>query len=149
MPTAQDAYKGMIRDYLSPCLRQLGFKGSGGSYELPSDSHWILLGVQASQFSSAESVNFTINCKVVRRNRYDAARRQHLYLGPKPKPNTSAGSYGWSSRIGKLLPGGEDHWWVLRPTDSIDDLVEDVTIAVRDYVLPAVLAEVAATASDG
>jgi hypothetical protein len=143
--TAQDAYKRMIREHLSPRLRALGFKGSGGAYEWPSESHWIVLGVQASQFSSADGVKFTLNCQVVRRDVWEEARQKDSYLGSKPKPNTVAGSFVWWARIGSLMPGGEDKWWWLRPSDDVEALPEEVGSAVQEYVVPAIGREVEAT----
>ena len=147
MVTAQDAYKAMIRDLLSPGLRALGFKGSGGAYEWPSESHWIILGVQASKFSSANGVKFTLNCQVVRRDTWDEARRELSYLGSRPKPNTIAGGFVWHARIGKLMPVGEDKWWWLRASDDIAAIADEVAAAVRAYVVPAVQREVEATTS--
>lgn len=136
--TAQEAYKAMIRDRLSPRLRALGFKGSGGSYEWPSQTHWIILGVQASQFSSADGVKFTLNCQVVRRDVWEEARRERSFLGPRPKPNTIAGNFVWHARIGSLMPRGEDRWWWLRPSDDVETLTDEVVAAVQDSVVPAI-----------
>jgi hypothetical protein len=144
--TAQDAYKAMIRDHLSPRLRALGFKGSGGAYEWPSQSHWIILGVQKSQSSSATAVKFTLNCQVVRRDVWEKERQEHSYLGEKPNPNTIAGNVWWS-RIGRLMSGGEDKWWWLRPSQDLAGLAEEVASAVHQYVVRAMQREVEATKS--
>jgi hypothetical protein len=37
---AQDDYREMIRDHIAPALREMGFKGSGQNYALPSETHW-------------------------------------------------------------------------------------------------------------
>jgi hypothetical protein len=147
MATAQDAYKIMIRDHLSPRLRAAGFKGSSGAYELPSPSHWVVLGVQASQFSNAAEVRFTMNCQVVRRDAWEDARRERTHLGSKPKPNTIAGGFLWHSRIGKLMPAGQDKWWSLHPNDPLEVLAEEVVAAVTDYLLPAIQGEISAERS--
>ncbi len=47
-PTAQEQYRIMINGVISPALRSLGLKGSGGRYELPSVTHWALLDFQKS-----------------------------------------------------------------------------------------------------
>jgi hypothetical protein len=56
-----------------------------------------------------------------------------------------AGGFLWHRRIGKVMPQGEDHWWSLEPTDNLEDVAWEVSSAVRDYLLPAIQAEVAAT----
>jgi hypothetical protein len=146
--TAQDAYKTMVRDHLSPRLRALGFKGSGGAYQWPSESHWIIIGVQASQFSSAEGVKFTLNCQVVRRDVWEQARQDYSYVGTKPSPNTIAGSFVWHRRIGTLMPGRQDKWWWLRPSHDIEALAHEVATAVQDHVVPAIQHEVEATSGE-
>ena len=45
------------------------------------------------------------------------------------------------------MPDGQDHWWSLRPGDDAEGLADEVAAAVRDYLLPAVRAEVAATSN--
>ncbi len=42
-----------VKDLISPALRTMGFKGSGGRYQLPSEDQWALLGFQKSTFSDA------------------------------------------------------------------------------------------------
>jgi hypothetical protein len=143
--TAQDAYKTMLRDHLSPRLRALGFKGSAGAYDWSSQSHWIILGVQASQFSDRDEMRFTLNCQVVRRDVWEEARLENSYVGPKPKPNTMAGNFVWWTRIGRLLPGGEDKWWSLGPSDDAEALATEVACAVQTFALPAMQREVEAT----
>lgn len=46
--TAQDVYKRLINDSLSPAFRERGFSGSAGRYSLNSKTHWALLGFQKS-----------------------------------------------------------------------------------------------------
>lgn len=142
MATAQDAYKVMLRDHLSPKLRANGFKGSAGAYELPSQSHWVVLGIQASVYSSKDEVKFTLNCQVVPRDVWEEARGERPYLGEKPKPNTIAGGFLWHSRIGMLMPAGQDQWWSLRASDNAEVLAGEVAAAVRDYLLPAIRREI-------
>lgn len=145
MATAQDRFSSMVRDLVSPELRRMGFKGSGGRYELPSTTHWIVVGFQASQFSSADSMRFTVNCQVVRRDTWEEFRKERPYIGPKPKPNTVAGNFVWWTRIGSLMPPGEDQWWTLTAHDDIKAIAEDVLAAITQFVLPAIEREVSST----
>ena len=40
-------YQAFLRDLIAPAMRQLGFKGSRGVFELPDDRYWALVGFQA------------------------------------------------------------------------------------------------------
>jgi hypothetical protein len=143
--TAQESFRAMLKDHVSPALRAQGFQGSGGTYVRPSDSHWVLLGFQRSTSSDASAVKFTVNCKVVRRDVWDEMRQQVSYLGDKPTPTMSAGPFEWDRRLGELMPQGDDTWWWLRPEDDTARLAAEVIAAIQAYALPAMNAQVAET----
>lgn len=45
-PTPQQVYDDLMKATFAPALRGVGLKGSGGRFELPSDTYWALLGFQ-------------------------------------------------------------------------------------------------------
>ena len=134
----------MMKEDVAPRLRELGFKGSGQRFELPSEDFWALIGFQKSQWGSKEEVSFTVNITVASRRRWDEARQTRPYLGERPAPNSlytapklAMQDYIWQSRIGFLLPAGTDWWWELDPATDTRQLADDVVSAIRDYALPA------------
>jgi Domain of unknown function (DUF4304) len=134
---AQEKFAAMLRDEVAPALRELGFKGSGQSYKIPSETCWALLGFQKNKWSSAHHVMFTANVTVVSRKDWDEKRAERPYIGERPSPNTYYGTFAWQDRIGMLMPRGEDHWWdVLAETDT-REVAASVIEAVRGFVLPA------------
>ncbi len=142
--TAQEAYKALLKEHVAPALRDLGFKGSGREFELPSDTHWIQVGLQASTYSSADAVKFTVNLSAVRRDVWQRASSEQQWLGKKPKANTVSGVQGFQ-RIGKAMPQQQDHWWTLQPSDNLTVLSAEVVGAIRDFGIPALLSRVEAT----
>jgi hypothetical protein len=60
MTTAQDDFRAMLRDVLSPALRREGFKGSRVKYVV-RDAAWALVGFQRSTATNASAVKFTVN----------------------------------------------------------------------------------------
>ncbi|ETK34794.1 hypothetical protein MPTA5024_17550 [Microbispora sp. ATCC PTA-5024] len=132
MATAQETFRQMLRDDFAPALRELGLVGSGPLYRLPHDRHWALLGFQKSAFSTRELVSFTVNLSVVPKERERSVRG----LPFRPAASTFYGLSMWHSRIGRLLPGGHDHWWDVgtAPDPAVVDQVLD---GVRDFALPA------------
>jgi hypothetical protein len=137
MPRAQETYNDLLKTLIAPGLRELGFKGSGQNYRLPSDDHWAMLGFQKSTSSDANHVRFTANVLVVRRSAWDAARAESPHLPERPTATTYWGTYVWQKRIGELLAGGEDMWWDVEAGDSAAELADAIVWAVRDYALPA------------
>jgi hypothetical protein len=55
----------MIREHVAPALREMGFKGSGQNYSLPSETHWVSLWFQKSAYSDALRIRFTVHLLVV------------------------------------------------------------------------------------
>ena len=134
---AQEAFTVMMREQIAPALRSLGLKGSGQSYSIPSESHWALVGFQKSGASSAGAVKFTVNLQVQPRDAWERAYQERSWIGAKPSPNTLAGvEGGWWSRIGQLLPDGEDRWWWIEPDRPTEPVADEVIAAIRDYALP-------------
>lgn len=106
----------MLRDHVAPALREMGFRGSGQNFSLPSDSHWALLGFQKSQWSSEDKIAFTVNMTVVARDEWVAILAEYPELGERPGANWSPApifarvwqSGYWHSRIGMVMPGEGD-----------------------------------------
>jgi Domain of unknown function (DUF4304) len=139
--TAQETYRRMLKTQLAPGLRELGFKGSGRSYELPCPDHWAMLGLQGSKWNDSSEVLFTINLLVVSRSVWERERAQDSYLGAKPKPNYMYGTFAWWERIGSLMPEREDKWWTVNAGMDTEDLSREVLLAVESYGLPAMRAQ--------
>jgi hypothetical protein len=129
----------MMKEEIAPALRRLGFKGSGQRYELPSGTHWAILGFQKSAYSDSADARFTINLTVVGRDEWEEARRQRPYIGERPKPSTYSG-VGWESRIGQLMPGGEDRWWRISGDLPTEPVAGEVISAIEEFALPAMRA---------
>jgi Domain of unknown function (DUF4304) len=127
----------------------MGFKGSGQSFTLPSESHWVLVGFQKSTYSNADAVRFTINVTVVSKRRWRKAQGEHSYLSDRPSANISYGGFAWQRRIGQLVPDVEDKWWTVgtgRPTGSVSVEVLD---AIRVYAVPAIDRQLASEPGEG
>jgi hypothetical protein len=131
----QEIYKELVKDRISPALRDLGLKGSAGRYHLPSDGHWALIGFQKSAYSNAEHIKFTVNVLVVSREEWDGIRATRSHYPEKPTAGTHWAA-GAQARIGALMPIGEDYWWDLLPSTSTDELSNNVLGTIRDYALP-------------
>jgi hypothetical protein len=135
--SAQDEFRGFLRDLVSPAMRSAGLRGSAGRYHLPSPSCFALVGFQKSEWSTGSAVTFTVNLKVVSREVWKLAREDQSWLPETPAPSTRYPVAEWSPRIGSLMPGGQDHWWWLRPGQSLEPLAAEVIGALTDYGLPA------------
>lgn len=143
--TAQELYDAAIKQRVSPALRDLGFRGSGGRYHLPSESHWVLLGLQKSAYSDRAEIRFTVNLAVIPRSVWEAKRSELSYLNERPSAGVIYGPWAAHARIGSLTPGGEDKWWRIGDsaapvTDVVDDLLHDI----ERYAVPWLRAMTAA-----
>jgi Domain of unknown function (DUF4304) len=139
MMKAQEVFRVMMREQVAPALRELGFRGSGQSFTLPSDEYWALVGFQKSDSSSARAVKFTVNVQVAPKEEWAKAAREKPWLGSRPSPNVVGASYvpgGWSERIGLLLPVRTYRWWWVEPDRLTEPVAREVVAAIRDHGLP-------------
>jgi uncharacterized protein DUF4304 len=134
----------MLRDRIAPGLRELGFRGSGQNFSLPSETHWALLGFQRSAWSDSRHLKFTVNATVVRRTSWQKGYEEFSYISEHP--SASLGLIGttaeaiegyWWTRIGQLMPGGKDHWWDIGANVDLPELADEVVTSIRDFMLPA------------
>jgi hypothetical protein len=132
----------MIRDVVSPAMRALGFKGSGGSYVLPAPGAWVIVGFQRSVHDRRDEVSFTVNLTVASKTAWEAGRAEQPYLPERPAPNMRYGPATWQRRLGSLMPAGADRWWTITVETDVRGVGEDVVGALRDHGLRPMREEV-------
>ena len=140
MPTAQEAFEAAVRDVLRPRLTALGFTGSGATFTLPSEDHFATIGLQKSQFSDRRALNFTANVTVVRQDVWAALQASKPHFPARPAPNTFYGNGVWQTRIGTLLPSGEDTWWHVTGHPDAAKAADELATAIEFHALPAMQA---------
>lgn len=112
-PSPQQVYADLMKTTFAPALREAELRGSGGRFELPSETCWAQLGFQKSAYSDGQEVRFTVNVSVIRRDDWSAQVKSKPYLGRRPTPTARYGPWADQARIGQLTPDGEDKWWRL------------------------------------
>ena len=105
MDTALDVFRLMMREEIAPELRRMGFKGSGQSFILPSEAHWVLLGFQKARASYAEYVRFTVNVTAVSKRAWVEARSERSYLSERPNPKQQLRPLGVAMANRASTPG--------------------------------------------
>jgi hypothetical protein len=146
LSTAQETYRDVIKREIAPPLRALGFKGSGQNYELPSATHWALLGFQKSAWSNKSTVRFTVNLTVVDRDDWARLAGEYRQIGERPSANSYPAapifpavyeSSYWHSRLGELTPERRDLWWDIAAGEAPGRVAREVVGAITNYALPA------------
>ena len=132
--TAQDAFNAMVKSQLAPAFRARGLRGSGARYELPSDTHWLLLGLQKSVGSTADTVHFAVNLSCVGKAAWTEHRVGRPYLGEKPTANAQ-GPGTEMTRLGILMTG-VDKWWDVRANEPTTQVADEVLHALDVYGMP-------------
>ncbi len=130
--TAQDRYRAMLRDEIAPALRQRGFTGSGTSYVLPDETHWLQVGFQASKWNSANEASFTVNLAVAEKSAWARLAAERSYPA-KPNPNVRYGREMPVRRLGSLA-FGSDRWWPV--AEPIAGVAASVLEAIDRVGLP-------------
>lgn len=116
--TAQELYRQMLSELITPALRQMGMRGTRGSYRYTAGDYTGVMATQKSRHSSKQKVDFTVN----------------LVAGYDP---TMKGY--WDSRLDSLVPG-RSSWWTVETGHPIGPVAEDLLTAFRGYGWPALLA---------
>ena len=140
--TAQDDYRAMIRDHVAPALREMGFKGSGQNYALPSETHWVSLSFQKSAYSDALQIAFTVQLLVVGKDEWEAIREANDHAPDRPRGFWGAPARSWTASYRprpKESPGGwMQIWWELEAGQPIEPLANLVISTVRNEALPRI-----------
>ena len=130
--TAQQTFRRMLRDEVAPALRALGMKGSGQHFTLPDPEALLLLAFQRSTDSDAARTSFTVNLASLDRTEYEQQRAE-WWGRPTATMELPIGRY---TRLGFLMPAGQDHWWTVRAGAPTADLAAEVVAAIERYGLP-------------
>lgn len=135
----------LLRDMISPSLRELGFKGSGRRFALHahgSDDH-ALLGIQANRYNDWSLARFTLNVSFYTEEEWAGVQAERLAMGmPAPSTPSPNEEYfcGWSARVGYLYEPAHDHWWAVRDEAGADVVAADVIHVVDAFVKPQLTA---------
>ncbi|MFI8351529.1 DUF4304 domain-containing protein [Streptomyces sp. NPDC085596] len=135
--TAQEVFSAAVRQGVAPELRKQGFVGSGQVFELPDPNVWLLLGIQKSSGASVDRLKFTVNLAAVPKGKWQEILDSGAKYPSRPSPNKVYGKWAWWARIGELMPGGQDLWWVVTGDAGKGDLVRKVVSACVEYGIPA------------
>jgi hypothetical protein len=134
-----EAYKIMLKDYIGPRLRELGFRGSAGVYTRPDPDHFIRLGFQKSVYGSRQHVKFTLNVSAINKAGWEEARAKKGHLPEEPSASTFYGSKHWQRRIGQLMPQQDrEPWWELAPGADVAIVASEVLEVIEGVALPAI-----------
>lgn len=102
--------KGILRAWVDPCLKPLGFRKRAFSYSRPTDEVWWVVNVQRSRWNTHEQCEFTINLGVY------VPKVDALAFGRACR-HPSIARCTLQTRLG-MLPKGIDEWWTIRIDDE-------------------------------
>jgi hypothetical protein len=130
---AQRVLDQVIGKSLTPILRPLEFKKTGHNFRRALAHCTQVVNVQASSWSSAEELQFTVNMGVF--------YPEILALGPidgwKPSPSGPP-EYKCQlrARLSQFMPGGEGKWWTIHAGDDAAPVADELMDVFEAYGLP-------------
>jgi hypothetical protein len=136
--TSQQMYDRMMKEVVAPALRDFGFSGSAGRFELKTDAAtWRLLGFQKSVYSDRDEVRFTLNLSTISKATW-AEQSKSRVLAAKPSMTIFYGEWARQTRITDLLPDKDvgEKWWRVIAGDAIEPIAADVLSDIELYALP-------------
>lgn len=141
-------YKSLVKDRLSPGLRELGFIGSSGSYALSGAPPFALLGLRGWRYNSEAETMFRAYLLVAPERDYQSLREEEPFRPVRPKPHTE-----YFDRFPQLmvkprvaLPDGYEGyvgWWRITTPESSVEVAEDFLTVMKTEGLPWMRTELA------
>lgn len=128
---ASELYKELIKQ-IGSLLKAKGFSRKGNCFYLRQGDNWGLLDFQKSRKSTADEIIFTINLGV-------CSGKLLEFFSPdllEQKPSIEA--CHWRERVGFLLPERQDNWWLVRATEALDPLVDEVKSCLILVAIPTI-----------
>jgi hypothetical protein len=130
---AQRVLDQVIAGSFTPILRPLGFKKTGHNFRRALAQCTQVVSVQASVWSSAKELRFTVNMGVF----YPEVLALEPFDGWKPSPSgPPEHKCHLRARIGQLMPGGEDKWWTIYAGDDAESVANELRSVLKAYGLP-------------
>jgi hypothetical protein len=117
--TAQEAYRRMLREYVAPALRELGFRRgpSPGAFRLETAAHACEVRFIKSRYSTTQEVHFWADLHT------SDLKTEFVY---------------WKWQLHSLAP--ELIWWALEAGEPVEPVASDVLRVFRGYGWPAIQA---------
>jgi hypothetical protein len=167
--TAQQTYRRMLRDWMAPALRQMGFKGSGAQYRFPDETYEASLVFTRRTLSTREVVWFSVSFFVQHPPTAKAFNAADWLQGKRHENEPTAGYYsglleglvryrddywddihnfrevngapGWWAMPEPTRIVPRFNWWELPAGGPIKPLADVVLEAIRGLALPAIQRE--------
>jgi hypothetical protein len=124
--TAQELFRNLLKERVSPFLRQHGFKGSAGKYLIRREDNWGMIHLRGTRHSTARVVQFfiTIGYRNTARDRLVG----HSFPTRAKFPGNEWVDHDIDSPRIRALPPVDRHTW--HPAISLDRPFEPVLDAV-------------------
>ena len=130
---AQRVLDQVIAGSLTPILRPLEFKKTGHNYRRTLAKCTQVVNVQASSWSSARELRFTVNMGVF----YPDIFAREPFDGWKPSASgPPEHKCHLRARIGQFMPAGKDKWWTIHAGDDAGLVANELRDVFNAYGLP-------------
>jgi hypothetical protein len=96
-------------------------RGAGKTFARRGRGNWGVLFFQNSKWNTKSELEFTVNLGVFSR----IIDKFYQEWGKETPPEW--GYDHWCKRIGSLLPGGRDKWWVIDARTELPELIEELS----------------------
>jgi len=134
VPSLEKRLRQILKSWIEPYLKTLGFKKRAFVYTKKLDEVWWLIDVQRSRWNTSQKCEFTVNLGVYVPGFYTVLR------GEDPKHPTVPDCV-FNCRINRVLGIKEDKWWTLYADAPYPDLSDgaigqELAEAMVGHVIP-------------
>ena len=113
----QEQFKELLKA-LTPFLKSSGYSRRGQNFRTQRGENWGMLFFQKGKWNTKTELEFTVNLGVFSQS----IDRFFQDWGKDAPPEW--GYDHWRTRIGFVLPGRQDKWWLINEKTDLPDLVQ-------------------------
>jgi len=129
---AGEAFQRLLRDGISPVLKQYGYRRKALTFHLSRHGNWGVLNFQKSRKSTSEVIYFTLNLGV-------ASAKLLVFSGSRfAEAAPALEDCHWRERLGFLLPEHQDKWWTIDANSSVPQLADEFRRHLQGFAVPTI-----------
>ncbi|MCW5967908.1 MAG: DUF4304 domain-containing protein [Blastocatellales bacterium] len=122
----------LLSNAVTPALKTRGWARKQQTFFLKKGENWGIINFQKSRRSSKDKIIFTINIGVA------SGLLLRFLSGKKDNEKPKLSDCHWKCRIGILLPGKEDKWWIIDTNTAPESLDGEILGCLTDLAVPEI-----------
>jgi hypothetical protein len=136
--TAQETYRALLRDFVGPALRRIGYKGPSGQYQRAVGDYRVSIRFRKSRWSTKDRVDYGLLVGVTEPATAELYGQANAEAWAQGREHEMAPAGAWHSSFPGNLGPSRNHWISLRPSDDLSSHADQLLSDLAQYVFPEI-----------